>query len=243
MLVRLINSVVLFTVEKPWLLPHPRYFDRGLLKGSMKQGIGLFVISASAMGIFQIDKVIIAHFLGQDQVTHYSVVYRPFMLVFSFYQMFLAPLWPAHGEALRRGEVEWTKRALRISVTAGCCAVAACGGVMLLFGDPILRIWTRGAVTHAPTSLVLALTSLFVLWTWMSSISVLLNAAGVLRVQMWIIASHAALNVIVALLLVKPFGVEGVAWSMSITGLLTSVWGYPYVLRRHIYSRKQAAAA
>src|SRR5439155_14321633 len=107
LLVRILNVLVLFTWEKPWLLPHPRYFDLKLLRGTMRQGFGLFVIGSSVLGIFQVDKLIIGHFVGPDAVTQYSVIGRPFLLVFGLYSLVLGPLWPAHGEALRRGDVEW----------------------------------------------------------------------------------------------------------------------------------------
>ena len=240
--VRLFNTLSLFLYEKPWLLPLPRYFDRRLLYGMVKQGIGLFVISSSALAIFQVDKIIIGHFLGADAVAQYSVVSRPFLIAFGIYTMLLGPLWPAHGEALRRGDVAWVRTAVFWSVTLGAGVVALCGVAMFFFGDHILRIWTGGNMIVVSRPLVVALTALFILWSGMSSLSVLLNSAGVLRAQMWFITSHAVLNLIVAVAMVKPFGVTGVAWSMTLTGLFTSVWGYPWMLRRYVLKRAWAAA-
>src|SRR5205085_4710275 len=152
-----------------------------------KQGVGLFVISSAAMAIFQADKLIIAHFCGANDVATYSVIGRPFLVVFGVYSMILTPLWPAHGEALRRGDIAWVRKALTWTVVFGCASVAACGAAMFLFGDQILRIWTRGTMVSVPRNLVLAMTALFMLWTTMTSISILLNSAGILRVQMWFI--------------------------------------------------------
>ncbi len=240
-LIRTINILVLFTWEKPWLLPLPRYFDRALLLGTMKQGVGLFVIASSALGIFQADKLVISHFVGADAVAQYSIIGRPFMLVFGVYSMVLSPLWPAHGEALRRGDVDWARRALLTSMTFGWLAMLACGTVMFFFGDLVLRVWrVHGiAVSH---SLVLAMTAVFVLWTWMTSISVLLNSANVLRAQMWFIGLHALLNVIVACLVAPRYGTNGVAWSISLTGIVTSAWGYPWMLRRYVLRPARGAA-
>jgi O-antigen/teichoic acid export membrane protein len=234
---------VLFAWEKPWLMPTPRAFDRSLLYGTIKQGIGLFVISTAAMSIFQVDKIIIGKMLGQDAVADYSVIGRPFMLVFGLYSLLLSPLWPMHGEALRRGDIAWVRRVLRLSIFGGCGGIILCGLAMFFFGDHILAVWTRGQMVTVSRPLVLAMTALFVLWTWMTSLSILLNAAGVLRVQMWFISLHALLNVILAVVLAKPYGVTGVAWSMSITGVVTSVWGYPWMLRKYIFQRNWTATA
>ncbi|MEA2707757.1 MAG: hypothetical protein QOF78_358 [Phycisphaerales bacterium] len=237
MLVRFINTMVLFGWEKRWLLPSPRYFDHRLLMGTVKQGVGLFIIASAAMGIFHVDKLIIGHMLGQDAVAEYSVVGRPFTIVFGLYSLLLSPLWPAFGEALRRGDVEWVRRTLRWSILAGFGAIVACGVGMFFFADRILSVWTRGAVADVSRSLVIAMTALFAMWIWMSSLSIVLNSAGVLRAQMKFMALHAVLNVLLAFALAKPFGVTGVAWSMSITGLLTSAWGYPWMVRKHILQR------
>ena len=190
-------------------MPSPRYFDRSLLYGMIKQGIGLFVINTAAMSIFQVDKLIIGKMLGQDAVADYSVVGRPFMLVFGLYSLLLAPLWPVHGEALRRGDTEWVRRMLRLSVLAGCGGVIACGVAMFFFGDKILTVWTRGQMVEVSRPLVVAMTALFVLWTWMASLSILLNSAGVLRAQMWFISAHALLNLMLAFALAKPYRRDG----------------------------------
>ena len=241
-LVRFLNTVWLFVWEKPWLLPTPGHFDRKLLRGTIKQGVGLFVISTAAMSIFQIDKLIIGKMLGQDAVAEYSVVGRPFMLAFGLYSLLLAPLWPMHGEALRRGDIDWVRRVLRHSVLAGSGLIVACGAAMFFFGDWILAAWTRGDFFDVSRPLVVAMTALFVLWTWMASLSIVLNSAGVLRPQMWCISAHALLNVIMAVALAKRFGVTGVAWSMSITGLVTSVWGYPWMMRKYVLRRQWTPA-
>jgi O-antigen/teichoic acid export membrane protein len=242
-LVRLINTLTMFTWEKPWLMPSPRFFDRSLLFGMVKQGIGLFVINTAAMSIFQVDKLIIGKMLGQDAVADYAVIGRPFLLVFGLYSLLLGPLWPVHGEALRRGDITWVRRMLRLSILAGCGGIILCGVAMFFFGDKILAVWTRGQMLHVSRSLVVAMTALFVLWTWMASLSILLNSAGVLRPQMWFISLHALLNVVLAIALAKPFGVTGVAWSMTITGLVTSVWGYPWMLRKYVLNRNWTATA
>jgi O-antigen/teichoic acid export membrane protein len=236
--VRIVNTIFLFVWEKPWLFPRFKYFDSALIYGMLKQGIGLFIIASSSTAIFQIDKLIIAHFRGPYEVATYSVIGRPFMLVFSVYIMILGPLWPAHGEALRRGDIDWVRRALRLSIFGGCVAIVMCGLAMFFFGDQILRIWTRGAMMSVPRSLVVAMTALFLMWIVMGSISILLNSAGILRVQTWFVTAHAALNLIIAIAVAPRYGATGVAWSIPIAGLFTSAWGYPWMLRRYVLDRR-----
>ena len=114
---------------------------------------------------------------------------------------------------------------------------------MFFFGDHIVTAWTRGNLIPVSRPLVIAMTALFLLWMWMGSLSVLLNSANVIRAQMWFLCAHAVLNVIVACALAKPFGVTGVAWSMTLTGLLTTVWGYAWMLRKYIFQRNWTPTA
>lgn len=240
-LVRLANTLYLFSHEKPWLRPDPRLFDRTLLRSVLAEALGLFVITASAMALFQSDKLIIGVVLEPAEVTGYALVGRIFLISFGVYSLLIAPLWPAYGEAIRRGDVHWVYRALGFSLLAGCGGVLLTGIAMYFFGDSIVSLWTRGSVTAAPRPLVLGMTASFALWAWMACQSVALNAAGVLRPQVLFIGSHALLNLAGAVVMARVWGAAGVAWSIFLTGLLTSAWGYPLLVFRHL--RAPAAQA
>jgi O-antigen/teichoic acid export membrane protein len=84
--------------------------------------------------------------------------------------------------------------------------------------------------------LVLALTPTFLLWIWMSFHSIALNAAGVLRPQMLLIGAHAVLNLALAVPAARMYGPAGVAWANFLTGVVTSLWGYPWLVRRYIFN-------
>ncbi len=64
--------------------------------------------------------------------------------------------------------------------------------------------------------------------------SVFLKSIGVIKPQVLFYGGHAVLNLVLSILLARPFGVEGVAWATSISGLVTGVWGYPWLVRRHL---------
>ena len=240
--VRLINTVHLFAVAKPALRPHPRLFDATLLRATLVEAFGLFVINASAMALFQTDKLIIGVVLGPAQVTDYAVAGRLFMMTFAVCGLLIAPLWPAYGEAIRRGDLPWVRWALARSLLVGCAGMLFTGAVMYFFGDEVMRLWTRGQAATVSRPLVLALTPTFILWVWMGFHSIVLNSAGVLRPQMLLIGAHAVLNLAVAIPAARRFGPAGVAWANVVTGLVTSAWGYPWLVRRYVLSGASRAA-
>jgi O-antigen/teichoic acid export membrane protein len=236
-LVRLVNMAYLFGREKPWLRPSPRLFDRTLLRATLAEALGLFVITASAMALFQTDKAIIGVVLGPAAVTDYAIVGRVFLITYGVYSLVIAPLWPAYGEAIRRGDLPWVRWALVRSLLVGCAGLLLTGVALYFFGDRILRLWTRGQEVQVSGPLVVGLTATFVLWAWMGCQSIVLNAAGVLRPQMLFIGGHAALNFVVAVVLAKAYGPAGVAWAIFLTGLVTSAWGYPWMIRKYVFHK------
>ena len=77
------------------------------------QGVCFLILQAGVVAIYESDKLIILKVLGADEVTRYAVPGRLFVLMYGLFMLMIAPLWPAHGEALRRGDFAWMRRALR----------------------------------------------------------------------------------------------------------------------------------
>lgn len=241
LLVRLVNTADLFLREKPWLLPTPRMFDRSILRALLTQGVCFLILQAGVVAIYESDKLIILKVLGPEEVTRYAVPGRLFVLMYGVFMLMITPLWPAHGEALRRGDFAWVRKALRNSLLIGCGSILAFGTVMFFAGPAIVRAWTGGKSADFSRELVVALTLMFTLRAWVDCRSIIVNSAGVLVPQLAFYGGHAVLNVVLAFLLAKRFGIEGVAWATVLSALVTSTWGYPWVLRRYIFSQRPQA--
>ena len=220
--------------RRPWLAPHPRYVDRALLRRLVGDGFYLFLVNVAILLIFQCDKLIIANRLGAAAVTEYDLVGRLFLMMYGVFVACWVPLGPAYAEALRRGDIRWVQHGVRLCILLGLALSIGCGIALLVAGDYIFAHWTRNVVNHVPRGLILAITATFVLRVWVDSRSIALNAINVLRAQAVFIGLHAILNLAVALILSRRFGVQGVAWATPLTALLTTAWGYPWLMRQHL---------
>jgi O-antigen/teichoic acid export membrane protein len=158
------------------------------------------------------------------------------MLGYGLYTLFAAPLWPAYGEALRRGDMHWVRTIYRRCLTLGFAVTLICGISLWFAGDRIISIWTRGEVTHCSRAIVLPLTLMFLVRVLAECSSVLLNGANVLRPQIVTLGLNAILNTALAIALAHRFGAAGVAWSFPITGTATTLWVYPLLVRRVLRS-------
>jgi len=236
-IVRIVNLALIFYHEKPFLRPKWHLFDWQLLKHMASASILLFTLQMSAVLLFQSDKLIIGIGLTPDQVAPYAILGRVFLSGYGVFMMLLNPLWPASGEAVRRGDFAWVRKSLRNSMLVGMGIMGCIGLALLLFSGPVLARFPAAAGVTVSRSLILAVTITFVLRAWVDSRSIILNSVNVLKPQIVFYSGHAILNLIVAIALVKPFGVEGVAWATPITALLTSVWGYPWMIKRYIFNK------
>ena len=231
LLVMIVNTASVF-LQKPWLRPSFKLFEWRFVSATLREGVYLFALQGAVSLIFQCDKLIISTTLSASDVTNYQFVGEVFLVAYGLYFMLLGPLWSFHGEALRRGDWAWVRKGMYISLAVGVASIGACMAVMLIWDDWIFRHWTHGQITHVPRGLILAIGWIFLLRIWVDCRSVVLNGAGVLLPQVWFFIAHAVLNLVVALLAAKRFGVLGIAWATPLTTLVTSAWGYPVLIHR-----------
>jgi O-antigen/teichoic acid export membrane protein len=226
-----VNTFWLFK-RKPWIRPRLGCFDKRLVRSTLRDGLLLFLLQSSVLALFSCDNLIIGTVIDVGSVMQYALIGKIFIIVYGVYMALLTPMWPAHGEAIRRGDWNWVSRALRISLIAGFGLCIGCGIMLLVVGDTFFRIWTRGQITHISPNVVLAMTAMFVGRVWVDCRSVILTSANVLLPQVYFFVAHALLNLLVAVILAKHIGVAGVAWATPLTALVTSIWGYPWMMRR-----------
>jgi O-antigen/teichoic acid export membrane protein len=240
LIVSAINSLVFFS-SRPWFLPRLADFDRSIVRSTVGDGFSMFLLQIGVLIMFQCDKFIIGSLVSTAAVTPYALLGQVFVIAYGLFLVLLGPLTPAYGEAFRRGDISWIRRHLKMSLAAGIALMAGCGAVLLIFGDFIIRRWLHGKISGFPHSLIYAMTALFLLRIWIDCRSAILNPANILRPQVRFFVANVVLNLILALALVKPYGTSGVAWATPIAGVLTTGWGYPWLLRKSLNERQQAA--
>jgi O-antigen/teichoic acid export membrane protein len=239
--VGVINTFVLFH-QRPWLRPRWADFDRTIVRSTLGDGISMFLLQLAVIAMFQCDKFIIGWLVSPAAVTPYSLLAQLYVIAYGLLWVLLGPLTPAHGEAYRRGDIRWIRRAVRLSLLAGTVLIAGCSAVLLLFGNLIFRRWTRGEITEISRGLVLSMMALFLIRNWLECRAAVLNPANIFRPQMQFFVANVLLNLVLALAVAKPFGVLGVAWATPIAALLTTAWGYPWMLHRALKRRAQDGA-
>lgn len=236
-----IFSTLVLYKRRPWLRPRLADFDGSIVRSVLGDGFQMFLLQMAVIIMFQCDDTLIGVMVSPEAVTPYALLGQIFVMAYGLLFVLLGPMMPAYGEAFRRGDVAWVRRGLRLCVLAGFTLIGGCGVTLMLFGDFVFRIWTRGVVTHVPAALILAVTAMFLIRVWIDSHSTILNPANILKPQVRFFIAHLVLNLGFAIVLVRPFGVAGIAWSPFIAGMLSTAWGYPGLLRKALRDAVPAA--
>jgi O-antigen/teichoic acid export membrane protein len=239
-IVRAINLSILLTLEKPWLFPRRGDIDAGAMRTLLVSGLGFVALQFASMAIVQSDRLVVAVLLGTKDMGPYAVVSRVLTAAYGVVMLVLSPLWPAHGEALRRGDVAWVRRTVTWSLAVGLGLIGVVGAVLIVAQKPLLRMWLGSDQLAASSGTVVALTLAFASRVWIDARSVVLNSVDVVRPQLRLLLANAALFFLLAWLAAPRFGIEGVAWALPVSSVLTTGWGYPWLLRTIVRGREHA---
>ena len=181
-----------------------------LMTRRLLQMSGLFLLLQLCWIIsYQLDRFIIARFLGPSSVSSFAIGATLFTSVSSIVSLFVQPLWPAYGEARARKDTVWIRRALRLSMTVSGTACLVFGLGLIALKPSIEKYWLRDAV-----SLGFPLMLLFALWTAMestgSAFATMLSGTGHLKEQLLLAVFFTAACITAKVVLVSRLGPAGI---------------------------------
>ena len=230
----LFNGWLLFQ-QHPWLKPVWHAYRRSAAVKILKLGLMFFVLQCGFAVSYSSDNIVIDQVLGAAAVAAYAVPQKLFSFVSMLVSMGVAPLWPAYGEALARGDVDWVRKAflsslwLTLAITVPLCSLLA------LAGPWILRV-VVGKSLHAPMSLLLTLA----LWGVVNAVSgvtaMLLNGAGIMKAQIMLVVFSSLSNLALSIFFTRRLGVMGVCLG-SILSQLVITLPICFVLIRNLFKR------
>lgn len=212
------------------LRPQLYNVDSAIAKNLFSVGGLFFVLQITATIQGQADNVIIANMLGAAAVSNYAICMKLFFSVSMLFSLVLAPLWPAYREAIASGDMLWVKRIFFKSMRWVLIISIPAALMLILSGRRIIELWVgQDAVPSA--SLLVGCGIWMVFLTAGSALAALLNSLQLLRIQMAVAISAAAVNIVLTIWLIRMIGVEGAVWGSVISYIICSVLPYSLVLR------------
>lgn len=234
MLAALGNTLLFFGWQRRDLSPRPGLAARESINRIARTGALFFVLQIVISVAYLSDNLVITHVLGADTVAQYSVPEKMFAVIGTVLLMAIAPLWPAYGEAIARGDRNWSRRTLVRSLQLAAVTSGTLSLLLVWLGPWLLSIWVGHAVA-ASLPLLVALGVWKTLEAVGSALAMYLNGLGMLRIQAILASVMAAVAISLKIVLVGRYGVAGApmatAIAYSLCVLVPLAWIIPRSLR------------
>ncbi len=235
----LVLLAAVFLWRKPWLRPRRSLLAWDVAHELLSSGSGFLLIQIAGAVVFSSDNVVLSHFLGPAQVTPYNVTWRLVGLTAGMQGLLFPALWPAYAEAYARGDFAWMRRAFRLTMCATLALNLAVAGLLLSFGQTLIRSWIGS--TAVPSFALLVLMSLWaVLSGAMTVESCLLAAVNRTREQGVLSVIAAGLNLVLSIVLVQRVGAVGVIAGTIVSYLTVLVVPQSLLVRQVLRRQTQA---
>lgn len=227
------NGSELFFRRRPWLRPALHRVDRQTARALLRIGSFFLVLQIAVAVSYESDALVLTQILGPAAVTTFSVTMRVFLVVPAFANLVLAPLWPAYGEAISRGDAGWVRQTLGRAVKGGLLLSVSGAAVLALIARPFIDLW---AGFRPPYLLVVAAAIWVVVMTLGAVLAAFLNGARVIRAQIMLAVLLMGVNLGLSIAFTRWIGLSGVIWgsitAQLVVGAIVSIAVIPRVLNR-----------
>lgn len=199
----------------------------------IKVGGLFFVLQLAAIIYVGMDALLISSILGAAHVAVYVVAQRLFQFVSIPLSIMNAPLWAAYADAHARGDGVFIINTFKRSFIVTGLLALVFGGMVLLFSDYIVNLWTGGGV-DVPFSLVGVFFFVMTVEALGYALSMMLNGCGIIREQVFFALMMVFFGVALKVYGLIFYGVEGMLWAWGLVYFLCVVFFYGVLWRRNI---------
>jgi O-antigen/teichoic acid export membrane protein len=221
--------------SKPWMRPCRGDFDYSVLKRIL--GIGLLYSLSTGAYVLesQAPYIVGPRAVGLTELGHFGVAHRLYSMILIPALAFLAPLWPAFGQALAERDIVWVLNARKRSYIYGL-GITAAAVIALSFAAPLLIARFIGR-EYTPKPLLLTLFSLWAISrVWREIHTAFLNGAIRIRGQAIYFLISALAGLFLAFTLGRMFGIYGLTLGWILGFVLVAGWLLPVDCARGIRS-------
>ena len=241
---RLVGTVVLSLALRrhvPWLRAPSWRIDRGELKALASPALAALVLpGAQAIGI-QGSVMAIGAFGGPAAIPAFSVVRTLSRTALQFAFRFNIAAMPRYNVFVSHGDEPRANQLLVLNLGVMAVLVVPAALVLLLLGQPFIRLWTGGLIVPGTALLAVMVATMLAdaVWGPLSNLILAINRHAAFT-YFFLAASLA--SVAVGALLVKPYGAIGMAWALFALEVIMIVQVWATAWRLGMVSREKLRA-
>ena len=170
----------------------------------MSLGWRFFIMQGGALVVMMTDNLIIAHWLGPEEVPPYQVALKYFGIVGLFYQLVLLPYWSAFTEAFVKGETSWIKKRMKeLMKLLGILVFVVM--ILLLISENVYSWWLQDKL-----SIGYLLSACMAVWTilsmWAAGYGQFLAGSGKITLSMYHSVAVMVINIPLSIFLASGMG-------------------------------------
>src|SRR6201997_2754950 len=224
-IVRAIIVLHLLKIRFGW-----KYVDRGALREIANYSAITFILMIAYKLRFKTDEIVIGTFLSVTAITYFSIGDRLLdyasEVVSSLAQIFV----PMSGQSDARGDTEQLRKILIAGNRACALIIFPITAVLIILGKSVIEAWVgaRTVAASYPVLVVLAIPMTCAL-SQAASTRILYGMAKH-RSMAWVTLMESIANLILSIMLIRPFGIVGDAAGTAIALFCTSL----YFMPRHL---------
>ena len=218
-------------VAMPWLRFRPAAVSLQGVGTLMSRSLPIFLFQVGALLVNETQVIILAHRCDLAVVADYAIAMRLYLLFMSLMQLSTQSFVPSFREARERGDHDWTRENFRRFVGVRMLLAAGGGAVLILAGNPLLRLWLRRTDLQFSPWLWSAMAVVMVASTWVGAYGELLTIMDRLWIQVALVFANAAVTVALTWWLAPSLGVLGVIIASGAVTVLCFTWAMPPLAR------------
>ena len=207
--------VTLFAFNKNYrkLKPSLKCFNLKISNKLINLGLRFFLIQLSALIILQGSNIIILKFIGAEEVSVFSLVYKYFNVIVTIFTLVLTPYWSFFTDSYAKNNYNQLKQGFK-QLLISWLAISMVGVVMWIALPFSFKIWLNQELdipVYLPVSLLL-----FSIFSNLGSVFIyfLNGTSSYLNFQLAIVLAFAALLYPLSAYLLPTYGVLGVVFTM-----------------------------
>jgi O-antigen/teichoic acid export membrane protein len=220
--VKVVNIIYLFFFDKPEICPCPRAIRRTCFKQMWNIGIYYLIQQLGNIGMFHIQPIILTQIKGPFVVGPFNIAYRLLTLPHQMLILLLSPLIGAYGEARARGELKWIRNTLIYTTAASTVMMVLLLIPLYLISPWIITLWAGPEMV--PDMKTLKWLSFYAISTGLATpLAIFLQGLQEAKAIAILTILNGMFTIFSSIYLVKTFGTQGMAMSMSMALTLITI--------------------
>lgn len=191
----------------------------------LSKGFGFFSLQIIGIISYNLDNMIVAHYVGLKAVPQYSIAMRIFTIPGAILALFFSGLWAAYADAKSKDDWSWIRWTFKKTITTSALASLLISSILAATLPFSMHLLSKGTVK--PT---VAITLGMFLWGALSAVggatASLLNGLHILKVQTYTAIIAAFLNITFSITLAIKIGASGPIWG----SVLAQISTYPILI-------------